>query len=494
MATGGAVVCTDAHGNRDFCIDGENCLIPEPDAARCQRRIGAAALTTHAARAPRARRDRNGRRLRLATANRCPGALPGRDRGATANRAVHDVVPEPRTRPGASSIRPQTMLEVSPPKFLRCPVCRRASARLRLRADRSDAREVRDGMLLCSACGAELAVQRGVGQLLRRSTRARRARGRRPGALRRAHARRRLGPRHGPAAADIDDGYWYVQATSIQQLWRHGRLPARAVGCWTSVRTRAGRPTASRVRGLQVIALDISLPRRCKACYTADYFIEDGTSYFERVLGSMNDMPIASGSLDYVYCLRGPAPQRQRQPAPDVRGGFRVLKPGGRLLVVNETLKTITDPVGVHPEAVAQFDGYEHAHWAARNTGGRPCRAGFSTRLLEPSYHWFFRYPPRPRKPPLRDWSARLRHELQVASSGATGLPGLGQPRRRRRVVRNDRHQDTPRGPIVRLVGSGGSEILGDARRDPVEHPEAEHEDRHARSRSAPAPPSRWPE
>ncbi|MDX6671646.1 MAG: hypothetical protein QOI91_2009 [Solirubrobacteraceae bacterium] len=29
MATGGAVVCTDAHGNRDFCRDGENCLMPE---------------------------------------------------------------------------------------------------------------------------------------------------------------------------------------------------------------------------------------------------------------------------------------------------------------------------------------------------------------------------------------------------------------------------------------------------------------------------------
>jgi GT2 family glycosyltransferase/glycosyltransferase involved in cell wall biosynthesis len=31
MATGGAVVCTDAHGNRDFCVDGENCLMPAPD-------------------------------------------------------------------------------------------------------------------------------------------------------------------------------------------------------------------------------------------------------------------------------------------------------------------------------------------------------------------------------------------------------------------------------------------------------------------------------
>ena len=32
MATGGAVVCTDAHGNRDFCVDGANCLIPDADA------------------------------------------------------------------------------------------------------------------------------------------------------------------------------------------------------------------------------------------------------------------------------------------------------------------------------------------------------------------------------------------------------------------------------------------------------------------------------
>jgi GT2 family glycosyltransferase len=33
MATGGAVVCTDAHGNRDFCVDGVNCLMPDPTPA-----------------------------------------------------------------------------------------------------------------------------------------------------------------------------------------------------------------------------------------------------------------------------------------------------------------------------------------------------------------------------------------------------------------------------------------------------------------------------
>jgi glycosyltransferase involved in cell wall biosynthesis len=32
MAAGCAVVCTDAHGNMDFCVDGENCLMPEANA------------------------------------------------------------------------------------------------------------------------------------------------------------------------------------------------------------------------------------------------------------------------------------------------------------------------------------------------------------------------------------------------------------------------------------------------------------------------------
>lgn len=40
MATGAAVVCTDAHGNRDFCVDGVNCLMPEPTPAAVSAAIG----------------------------------------------------------------------------------------------------------------------------------------------------------------------------------------------------------------------------------------------------------------------------------------------------------------------------------------------------------------------------------------------------------------------------------------------------------------------
>jgi GT2 family glycosyltransferase len=42
MAAGTAVVCTDAHGNRDFCADGVNCLMPAADAASVSAALGRA--------------------------------------------------------------------------------------------------------------------------------------------------------------------------------------------------------------------------------------------------------------------------------------------------------------------------------------------------------------------------------------------------------------------------------------------------------------------
>ncbi len=41
MATGCPVVCTDAHGNRDFCVDGGNCLMPEANIAAVSAALAA---------------------------------------------------------------------------------------------------------------------------------------------------------------------------------------------------------------------------------------------------------------------------------------------------------------------------------------------------------------------------------------------------------------------------------------------------------------------
>ena len=107
------------------------------------------------------------------------------------------------------------------------------------------------------------------------------------------------------------------------------------------------------------------------------------------MLGSMDAIPLASGSLDYVYCcevLHHNDPDSLRRTFAEI---FRVLRPGGRLLMVNETLKTLRDPSGVHVEGVEQFEGYEHAHWALRYRW-EATRAGFLTEIAEPHYRSFF--------------------------------------------------------------------------------------------------------
>ncbi|MFZ0042368.1 MAG: methyltransferase domain-containing protein [Solirubrobacteraceae bacterium] len=299
-------------------------------------------------------------------------------------------------------------------RYLRCPVCRRDRTLL-LAADQTNEREVREGVLTCSACGSQQPVHRGVAHLLVDPPKhvATEAAGlERFAEYMRADGWTRDSVRQLPA---VDDGYWYVQGASINQLvtsvgFRQGQslLDVGSNTCWAS--------NFFALRGLNVVALDIATAE-LQGLYTSDYFIEDGTSYFERVLGSMYDMPIASESLDYVYCCEVLHHNDNESLRRTFEECFRVLKPGGQVLVVNETLKTKRDPIGVHAEAVEQFEGYEHAHWAVQYRG-EAVRAGFTTRLIEPSYHWFFRTPPPAEPPPLRDWHARARYELMARPLG----------------------------------------------------------------------------
>ena len=83
MASGGAVVCTDAHGNRDFCEDGENCLMPEADPGGGQRGARAAARRSGAAGAGRARRGGHRGGVRVGAAHRrARGVSAGRGKAA----------------------------------------------------------------------------------------------------------------------------------------------------------------------------------------------------------------------------------------------------------------------------------------------------------------------------------------------------------------------------------------------------------------------------
>lgn len=269
---------------------------------------------------------------------------------------------------------------------LRCPTCKRDGT-LELRVERSDEREVREGLLRCSACANEFPVHRGVPELLYEPP---------EHILVEAAGLKRFAQDMSSMGWDremvlqlpeVAHGYWYVQARSMHQLLR--TVPFQAgqsivdVGsntCW------AANHFAE--RGLRAIALDIATVE-LQGLYTAEYFLEQGQVFFERLLGSMAAIPLASNSVDYVYCcevLHHNDSESLRRTFEEI---FRVLRPGGRLLMVNETLRTLRDPHGVHVEGVAQYEGYEHAHWALRYRW-EAMRAGFMTDVTEPQYRSFF--------------------------------------------------------------------------------------------------------
>lgn len=269
---------------------------------------------------------------------------------------------------------------------LRCPACRRDGT-LELDIQGIDAREAREGSLRCGACGTEFALHRGVPELLHDPPEHIIAEA---AGLERFAARMASGGWDRELMhrlPDLEHGYWYVQARSMHQLlttipFQPGQsiVDVGSNTCWAA--------NHFAVRGLRAVALDIATVE-LQGLYTADWFIEDGDVFFERVLGSMDHIPLASSSIDYVYCcqvLHHNDRESLRRTFSEI---FRVLRPGGRLLMVNETLKTVRDPHGVHDEAVQEYEGYEHAHWAARYRW-EATRAGFHTQVAEPHYRSFF--------------------------------------------------------------------------------------------------------
>src|SRR2546430_5708466 len=89
-------------------------------------------------------------------------------------------------------------------------------------------------------------------------------------------------------------------------------------------------------RGLRPIALDIAT-HLMQGLATAEWWFDAKAVYFERVLGLMFDPPLASDSLDHVWCCEVLHHNHRSNLRRTMRELFRVLRPGGRLIVVTET-------------------------------------------------------------------------------------------------------------------------------------------------------------
>jgi SAM-dependent methyltransferase/uncharacterized protein YbaR (Trm112 family) len=270
--------------------------------------------------------------------------------------------------------------------LLRCPRCK-AERSFDCRVCAEAENEVREGELTCRGCGERRPIAGGIVDLMVDA----------PGFVVREQAgldrfadvmradgwdRKKV-----LELPDHPSGYWYAQAVLMNQVL--ATVPLQTgdwildVGsntCWASAKFAE--------RGLRPIALDINA-NEMQGLATADWWHEDRGLYMERVLGSMFDLPLATGSLDWVWCCEVLHHNHRSNLWATMRECHRVLKPGGSLIVVNETLRNLREPKLDPGKAVAEYDGHEHAYLRASYT--KAARdAGFDVEVRGPWYHAIF--------------------------------------------------------------------------------------------------------
>jgi SAM-dependent methyltransferase len=262
----------------------------------------------------------------------------------------------------------------------------RAEGRFELEADERDEREVRSGTLSCRDCGHRAAIERGVvdlmpdpPELVRREA---------AGLERFAATMRADGWDRARILRLPHDElpYWRGQALQFERaLERVDPQPGQSlldVGsntCWAS--------NAFAQRGLEVVALDITTTE-IQGLFTADWWIEAGGVHFERVLSTMFDPALASGSFDWVFCCEVLHHNSPGDLGRTFRELYRVLKPRGTLLVLNEGLRFPTNLKHDHGAEVAEYEGNENVYFAHRYLL-EARRAGFEIELLEPAIPFF---------------------------------------------------------------------------------------------------------
>jgi SAM-dependent methyltransferase/uncharacterized protein YbaR (Trm112 family) len=300
---------------------------------------------------------------------------------------------------------------------LRCPRCKaERSFDLSVRSETED--EVRDGELTCRGCGERREIERGIVDLMPAA----------PDFVLREQAgldrfadvmradgwdRERV-----LKLPDEHSGYWYAQGTLMNQVLETVDLkPGDRIldvgsnTCWASAKFAE--------RGLRPIALDINA-NELQGLATADWWLEDKGVYMERVLGAMFDLPLASDCIEWVWCCEVLHHNHRANLWATMRELYRVLKPGGALIVANETLRSLREPRLDPGKAVAQYEGHEHAY--LRRSYVKAARdAGFDIDVRGPWYDTMFNNEPvglRARLPIVRRICAAAVHAVRQ-SEGA---------------------------------------------------------------------------
>ena len=248
----------------------------------------------------------------------------------------------------------ETLLEI-----LACPVC--GSDQLRLEVRERDAREIREGRLICQSCRAEIPIRKGVVQALLNpaSTVAREAQGwvemlaipekahefRDDWILALPFVRPEQTPEQDAVRIWNQVGKHFFE--NIDRInWRGKRVLEIGAGrCWAVAELAR--------RGAIAVGLDI-LSYKYLGLETADvWFAADPNLYFERVVGDMHQLPFRSSGFDFVVTTSSLHHTDRLVTA--LQEIARTIQPDGQAFFINE-------PVIAHQHAVDMSDSVEVQH------------------------------------------------------------------------------------------------------------------------------------
>jgi SAM-dependent methyltransferase len=168
--------------------------------------------------------------------------------------------------------------------------------------------------------------------------------------------------------------YWDAARLNLRQAVKESMLQTGgslldvgANNCWASAQFS--------VMGMAVTALDIS-DTKLQGLRSADIYMNHHHIYFERVMSTMTSLPFVDGCFDYVFCASSLHHNKPEQLQSTLNEIYRVLKPGGKLIAINEPTRGVLDKRPGFGEDVEEYEGNENIY-SLGEYRGRVKRAGF---------------------------------------------------------------------------------------------------------------------
>ena len=225
-------------------------------------------------------------------------------------------------------------------EIIRCPACRASGEMLQVREQERDKAEIRKGAVICGRCRNTYSIKNGVLDLLYNPDKDVLAE--MEGNIKAVEERPKSKdedllalPEIAESTDPLHETYGY--SVNFYNIMRELKpSPGDIVLDLGSGTTWSANKMAE--KGLRCVALDTSLPKFI-GLESADVFFAHNGVFYERVRADMKCLPFVDGYFDMV--MTNPSLHHSTDLRTTIKEAARVLKAGGRLVIINEPVCSI---------------------------------------------------------------------------------------------------------------------------------------------------------